>query len=377
MLYIIKTKTNKSKNNSIKHNSIHDLSLKTAEIKKRKNIPVSLLNLHSEFQCLFKKYDPSYVKNPKKNGYRSVHLIIGVPINTLDGVNYVPVEIQVRSIAMDMWASLEHKMCYKKDSLPSEFKDSVVMMANTSSYIDDIMNIMIYECNNNDKYYTPKIRDKEGLMNIVDCSKMKYKLARKYLEDKIECLNMFYKESLDVNPIEHIKSRIKSSESICQKLEKNNYLVNVTNMENHIHDIVGIRVVCSFLSDIEKIKSYIEFMSDNGQIFIRKINDYISNPKDNGYRSYHMNVLVPINVFNEVEYVEAEIQIRTIAMDMWASLEEKLCYKKEGEEPKEIIDNLRKISSLVSSVDDNLDDLVNKYSKIEEVNCKKRIRAKN
>ena len=120
------------------------------------------------------------------------------------------------------------------------------------------------------------------------------------------------------------EKRIKTLESAENKLRKRNYEVTFENLVNHIHDIVGIRIVCSFLSDVYEIANRIQ---SSKQFKIENVNDYIKNPKPSGYTSYHINVLIPIDLYASTEYIEAEIQIRTIAMDCWSSLDHKLRYK--------------------------------------------------
>ena len=298
-----------------------------------------------------------YILDPKSSGYRSLHLKVLVPVEIIDKVEYVRAEIQIRSIAMDMWASLEHKLCYKtpeEELSPSTIKGSK-NFAITTKRIDELMNKMIISSKNNTNFTTPKIKDQQGLLEIMEMPMLKYQLAQNIVMTKINALNSLFKESGETNPIEHIKTRIKPPTSICQKLEKNNYQVNIDNMKKHIHDTVGVRIVCSFLSDLEIIKNII--LNDLNLEVVR-VKDYISNPKPNGYRSYHLNVLVPVNMLDKIEFVEVEIQIRTIAMDMWASLEHVLCYKKEGNEPKNIKENLQKTSQIVIEVDNRLNNLV-------------------
>lgn len=304
-----------------------------------------------------------YITKPKESGYSSLHLLVKIPINLLDRKEYVEVEIQLRTIAMDMWASLEHKLFYKnKIVIDNKYHKFIKDFSVTSKNIDYLMEKMIIE---SDKYslkeedrrqYTDKI-------NIIEqISFLKYELAEKQLYEKVQNISYELSTIKDINPIEHIKSRIKSPYSIVKKLEKLNYEVTEENMNSHIHDLVGIRIVCSFLSDLEEIKDIIE--NDNSIIIIKRKN-YIDNPKPNGYRSYHYNVLIPIKMINKMEYVEAEIQIRTIAMDMWATLEHKICYKKNGNIPKVMKENLKEISNYINIMDKRIDSIINGNKKDE------------
>ena len=163
------------------------------------------------------------------------------------------------------------------------------------------------------------------MQNInIDKLLFKYEAALKIIKTKFDIIYNELNQNDKYNYIEYIKSRIKSEQSIYNKLSKNGYEITEDNIENHIHDIAGIRIVCSFLSDIEKIE---ELIKKDEDITIIKRKDYISNPKNNGYSSLHLIVKVPVPLLAKAEDVEVEIQIRTIAMDMWASLEHKLFYK--------------------------------------------------
>lgn len=156
---------------------------------------------------------------------------------------------------------------------------------------------------------------------------LKYQFVKKRLVTELEILLEEYEFNNGYNPVEHTKSRIKSFDSIVKKLERKGYEVTADNIERHIHDVVGLRIVCSFVSDVYDI---INIIKSSKQFIIKDETDYIKNPKESGYTSYHINLLVPIHLEGKTEYVEAEIQIRTVAMDCWASLDHKLRYKLVG-----------------------------------------------
>lgn len=178
-----------------------------------------------------------------------------------------------------------------------------------------------------------------------------YKSALKQVSTKLEILNDEFQHVHSYNPIEHIKSRIKSSESIVKKLRKYGYESTIENMVEYINDIAGIRVICSFTSDIYKIASMIRNQND---IKVFLIKDYIKNPKPSGYKSYHMLVEVPIYLSDRIVYAKVEIQIRTVAMDFWATLEHKINYKFEGNVPQSIKDELVESSHLISDLDEKM-----------------------
>lgn len=164
---------------------------------------------------------------------------------------------------------------------------------------------------------------------------LKYSFAKKILETEIDILLQEYEFNNGYNPVEHTKSRLKDLNSAVKKLEKKGYIINMDNLIRQVHDMIGVRIVCSFLSDVYDI---VNIIKSSKQFIIKEECDYIKNPKDSGYTSYHLNILVPIHLEERTEYVEAEIQIRTIAMDCWASLDHKLSYKL----PKRIPDSLKK-----------------------------------
>ena len=178
-----------------------------------------------------------------------------------------------------------------------------------------------------------------------------YNAALKQVWTKLEILNDEFQRVHRYNPIEHIKSRIKSSESIVKKLKRNGYESTISNMVNRVNDIAGIRIICSFTSDIHRIADMISRQAD---IRVLSVKDYMKSPKDNGYKSYHMLVSVPVYLSDRIVDAKVEIQIRTVAMDFWASLEHKIQYKFEGNAPKHIEDELTACALMVSQLDDKM-----------------------
>ena len=178
-----------------------------------------------------------------------------------------------------------------------------------------------------------------------------YKSALKEIGTKLEILNDEFQLVHRYNPIEHIKSRIKSSESIVKKLKKNGYESTIENMVEYVNDIAGIRVICSFSSDIYRIA---EMISSQNDIKVLAIKDYIKNPKPSGYKSYHMLITVPIYLSDRIVHAKVEVQIRTVAMDFWASLEHKINYKFEGNVPQYIKEELVECANMISMVDEKM-----------------------
>lgn len=193
-----------------------------------------------------------------------------------------------------------------------------------------------------------------------------YDSALREINTKLEIMNNDFKLAHQYNPIEHITSRIKSPQSIAKKIRKLDLELTVENIVNYINDVAGIRIICSFTSDIYRIAELLTRQSD---IKVLRIKDYIQNPKPNGYMSYHMIVTVPIFLSDRMVETKVEIQIRTIAMDFWASLEHKIYYKFEGKAPDYIRRELKECADLVSFLDKkmlSINEEIKEYSKMQE-----------
>ena len=175
-----------------------------------------------------------------------------------------------------------------------------------------------------------------------------YTSALKQIETKLEILNEEFQHVHRYNPIEHIKSRIKTSESIVKKLKKHSYESTLDNMVKYVNDIAGVRIICSFTSDIYRLADIIRAQQD---IRVISVKDYIVKPKSSGYKSYHMIVTVPVYLTDRILDTKVEIQIRTVAMDFWASLEHKMKYKFEGNAPEHLKNDLVECSKIVSMLD--------------------------
>ena len=178
-----------------------------------------------------------------------------------------------------------------------------------------------------------------------------YSAALQKVNTKLNILNDEFQHIHRYNPIEHIETRLKSPESIVKKLKKHGHESSIENMIRHVNDIAGVRLICSFTSDIYRLAKMIASQND---LEILEIKDYIKNPKESGYKSYHMIVTVPIFLSDHIVATKVEIQIRTIAMDFWASLEHKIYYKFEGHAPAYISKQLRECAKMVSSLDERM-----------------------
>ena len=194
-----------------------------------------------------------------------------------------------------------------------------------------------------------------------------YNAALKQIQTKIEILNEEFQEVHRYNPIEHVKARVKGPESIVKKLKRNGYESTIENMVRYVNDIAGIRIICSFTSDIYRIA---EMISSQKDIQVLTIKDYIMNPKDSGYRSYHMIVSLPVYLSDRIVNVKVEIQIRTVAMDFWASLEHKIQHKFEGKAPVHINTELYECAKMVADLDARMLSLNDEIQAIENTDAK-------
>lgn len=181
-----------------------------------------------------------------------------------------------------------------------------------------------------------------------------YRCAMMEIETKFNVLNEEFSLQLDRNPINGIKTRIKNPLSLKEKLDRKNLSVTIENIEEHINDVAGVRVICSFPEDVYTLADALLSQDD---ITLIEAKDYIKNPKPNGYRSLHLIVSVPIFLAKEKRSMKVEIQLRTIAMDSWASLEHQLRYKKDTDFTEDMAKELLYCARLSSELDEKMDNL--------------------
>ena len=181
---------------------------------------------------------------------------------------------------------------------------------------------------------------------------MRYTCAIREVKTKLEVLNDELSVKNQRNPIEMIKSRVKKPISIVEKLQRRNLPVTLESMMNNLDDVAGIRVICSFVDDIYAVANMLVSQDD---ITVIAIKDYIKNPKPNGYRSYHLIIEIPVFFSEEKKNLRVEVQIRTIAMDFWASLDHQLKYKKSFiDDNGEISEELRKCANVIAETDQKM-----------------------
>ena len=189
-----------------------------------------------------------------------------------------------------------------------------------------------------------------------------YDSALKAIRTKIEILNGEFVHIYGHTPIEHIKSRLKTPDSIVKKLKRDGLEVTIDNMVEKLSDIAGIRITCSFFSEIYFVADMIA-RQDNLEVI--SIKDYISQPKESGYKSYHMLLSIPVALGDAKVPTKVELQIRTMAMDFWASLEHKIYYKYEGNAPDYFERELQECSSIISRLDAKMMTLNEAMKRIE------------
>ncbi len=183
---------------------------------------------------------------------------------------------------------------------------------------------------------------------------MMYSCAIKEIKTKLQVLNDELSIKRQRNPIEFIKTRVKQPDSIASKLRRKGYPVTVQSVFENLSDVAGVRVICAFIDDIYKVA---DMLTEQDDIELIKRKDYIKNPKMNGYRSLHLIIEVPVFFSDHKEQIRVEVQIRTIAMDFWASLEHQLKYKKDIDDAESIMYELRACADVINRTDYHMQSL--------------------
>lgn len=184
----------------------------------------------------------------------------------------------------------------------------------------------------------------QGLVEL----RQTYRGAIREIVTKLETLDEEFEVRYAHNPIHQIKSRLKTPQSIMEKLRRKNLPMDIKAAQEHLTDIAGVRVICNYLADIYDIADMLEKQSDVIPVGRR---DHIANPKENGYRSLHLIVRIPVYLTDRVETVPVEVQIRTIAMDFWATLEHELRYKSTNNVPASVVDRLKQCAEASAALD--------------------------
>ncbi len=192
---------------------------------------------------------------------------------------------------------------------------------------------------------------------------MRYNSAIREVRTKFEVLNDELSLKTSRNPIESIQSRVKKPMSIAKKLHKLGKEVTIDNIANELNDVAGIRVICSFIDDIYRVA---DMLAKQDDIKVVTVKDYIKKPKPNGYRSYHMIVEIPVFFSDSKQIMRVEIQIRTVAMDFWASLEHQMKYKKESADRPEIVAELKSCAEVIAATDARMQGIRKRIESLNE-----------
>ncbi len=203
---------------------------------------------------------------------------------------------------------------------------------------------------------TEKLKEAKSFHRLM----LEYQSAIMEVETRLKSLNAEFSQEYNRNPFESIKSRLKTPESIYEKLERKGYPATVENIREQLMDVAGVRIICSFPDDIYRLA---ELFTGQDDITVLRVKDYIRNPKPNGYRSLHLILSVPIFLSGGKKQMNVEIQFRTIAMDFWASVEHKLKYKKDVEDADEIVGQLKICADSIETLDYRMQEIRNRIDK--------------
>ena len=198
------------------------------------------------------------------------------------------------------------------------------------------------------------------LQNLLEMQQI-YNAAIKEIQTKLEILNEEFKVKFARNPIHHVESRLKSTRSIVKKLRQKNFEVSIESARSNLNDIAGIRIVCCYIDDVYRVANMLLAQTD---IELVKSQDYIKTPNYNGYRSLHLDLRVPVFLSERTEKVTVEVQIRTVAMDFWASLEHDLRYKSDKQIPSSISEDMLKCANEIAEIDAKMQSIYQEIQKL-------------
>lgn len=203
------------------------------------------------------------------------------------------------------------------------------------------------------------IQNYESMRTLLKMQQI-YEAGIKEIRTKLEILDSEFKVKYDHNPIHHIESRLKKPESMVKKAIAKNIPLTEKSIMNHIHDIAGIRVICNYVDDVYDVA---RLLMNQDDIRVKEIKDYIENPKPSGYRSLHLVLEIPIFLAEGPKPIHVEVQLRTIAMDFWASLEHRLKYKTNNEVSADIREELTECAKQIADLDNKMQGIHNRLNK--------------
>ncbi len=322
--------------------------------------------------------EKDYIANPKESGYRSYHIIIEIDVPLANG-QIVPVraEVQVRTLLMDAWSSLEHEIIYKNKDCTEASKNRLRDYSYELAFVEKNMSqTRERELTSGDDTKVRHVIDSKELKNFKENLYI-YDAASMILESYIDIIKSEYDSLGYYSDIQNIRFRTKSIESIDEKLVSNNLEFTLDNIRDSIKDVIAARIVCL---DLEDVKKMVELLTMYPGINIIESKDYITCPKESGYRSHHLIVEIPVELSSGTINVKAEIQVRTILMDAWAALEHETIYKNRScsDESRQM---LRNYSYILSSMDHNMVDIKkrevsNLTNLADDEEVKKRVKSK-
>lgn len=201
----------------------------------------------------------------------------------------------------------------------------------------------------------------EQMFRFVELEHL-YESAIREVKTKLEILDSEFRAKYAYNPIHHIESRLKTPQSLLGKMQRKNFPINIESVRQNIFDYAGVRVVCNYIDDIYTVA---DLLTSQDDVRLIKKKDYIENPKPNGYRSLHLVIETPVFLSEKKELVTVEVQIRTIAMDFWASLEHELKYKTDTEVSSDLANQLHDCAETIADIDLQMQSI---YKTLKEIN---------
>lgn len=200
----------------------------------------------------------------------------------------------------------------------------------------------------------------EQMLRFVELEHL-YESAIREVKTKLEILDSEFRAKYAYNPIHHIEDRLKSPQSLLEKMQRKGFPINVDSVRRNVLDFAGVRVICNYIDDIYTVA---DLLTSQDNIHLVKRKDYIENPKPNGYRSLHLVIETPVYLSDKKEMVNVEVQIRTIAMDFWASLEHELKYKTDVDVSSELAEQLRDCAETIAKTDIKMQSI---YKTLKEI----------
>lgn len=294
--------------------------------------------------------EKDYINHPKESGYRSYHIIVEIDVPVCNTMIPIKAEIQVRTLLMDAWSSLEHEIIYKNKNCSEESVRELLKFSHSLAALENSMMIIRNkEINTRKKQGQRKIK-KANKQEFNDYSFV-YDLAADILNNYIEIAKSEYNKNGNNSAIQKpTNARIKSIDSIDRKLAKQDLEFNLENINNHIKDMVLSRIICLDLDDVNEM---VRIIKESPIFNIVQEKDYINEPKKSGYRAHHLIVEIPVPFSTGVVPVRCEIQVKTLLMDAWSSLEHETIYKNPdcSDDSRRM---LRDYSYLLAEMDDRM-----------------------